>query len=1052
MVVPAQSKTKTTPTVAKAAPAKVATAPTTKPKTTTPPPTKTTVAKAAPVKAPTTTTTTTTAPTTTKPKTSEKPTEKKQDNKKQDNKKPEIKKNENNNKKPEYKKPENKNNGKFSNDNKKPFNKETKAESSRDTFSKKFFGNKDKKETATTEPKTPFQKREQPFEKKETAQPYQKKFEIKRDRSTTTESSKDSDDIKIENSFSKNPTFSKAQGLYNKKVEEYLFDFKKNGSRDDQWKEKIQHTGTIRDRISAITLLIQKAPMYRLASLDILINLAAKKSEREREFAINSLKDLFVNSLLPNTKLKRFIERENIQDSKPVELVQWYFEDLLKSRYQAYIRLLEILSKDTVARIRAIATSTVQYLLLKKPEQEEVLLTLLVNKLGDEDGSNAGKAVKLLEKLLEAHPAMKLVVIREIELFLYRPNNSNKAQYNALYYLNKLQVACDKDGTSSVEMKDMSHRLIKLYFTFFTNKSNINSSAITLLIFGIRKAYSITKESTVFEPEQLKSLFKSCRKSTINKVIQTLCLIFEIKQHTPEIANDFYSNLYHTLNRMEKLSQFDQTSFLNLVFRAIKHDDNISRSMAVLKRLIQFSFHQIVSFSAATLILVSELIKFNPIFGTMITDIEKKSTEEKQEEGEESTESLYNPLHHDPVQANAHLSCLWEITLYSIHQHPTISSMANDLLRSNPIKFKGNPTVLFTLSAFLEKFVLSRQKNRKLKSSLNVSKSKIAEQYGMDSDNEDEEGDDDDDKEDAESESEEEEEEKQTFTRPEEQFLKTFGDISNASGVVNKKKGSNVVKFVTDNEEMDKALGYKEDENDSDEDLEDLEAEYSYDDLQASDFDDEEFESEIPKSKKPIAPSTKKSTKNSQEDDDDEDDEEFDVNDEEFASLNNEEFLDSIPDDDDDEEDNGEDLDEDEDLEEEEEEDNVDIDEDEEDFDDEDGANVDTPDFGDEEVEEEDDDVQTPDFGDEDEDDGEEDGEEEEEEDEEKSDFLKSMQNNDAFMDADDFADMLEKSGSSNSKSSYKKKGSKSSAAPPSKKSTPSKQPKKSSTSKRKRF
>ncbi|KAM9982841.1 hypothetical protein ACTFIZ_007363 [Dictyostelium cf. discoideum] len=1049
MVVPTQSKTKTTTvakaaptkaatptTVAKAEPAKAATPTTTKPKTTTPP-TKTTVTKAAPVKV-------STAPTT-KPKTSEKPTEKKQDN----NKKPEIKKNENNNnnnKKPENKRPENKNNGKFLNDNKKSFNKETKAESSRDTFSKKFFGNKDKKETTTeSTPKTSFQKREQPFEKKETAQPYQKKFEIKKDISTT----KDSDDIKIENSFSKNSTFSKAQVLYNKKVEEYLNEFKKSGSRDDQWKEKIQHTGTIRDRISAITLLIQKAPMYRLASLDILINLAAKKSEREREFAINSLKDLFVNSLLPNTKLKRFVERENIQDSKPVELVQWFFEDLLKSRYQAYIRLLEILSKDTVARIRAIATSTVQYLLLKKPEQEEVLLTLLVNKLGDEDGSNAGKAVKLLEKLLEAHPAMKLVVIREIELFLYRPNNSNKAQYNALYYLNKIQVACDKDGTSSVEMKEMSHRLIKLYFTFFTNKSNINSSAISLLIFGIRKAYSITKESTVFEPEQLKALFKSCRKSTINKVIQTLCLIFEIKQHTPEISNDFYSNLYHTLNRMEKLSQFDQTSFLNLVFRAIKHDDNISRSMAVLKRLLQFSFHQIVSFSAATLILVSELIKFNPIFGTMITELEKKTTQEgeqqqqEKEESSESTESLYNPLHHDPVQANAHLSCLWEITLYSIHQHPTISSMANDLLKSNPIKFKGNPTVLFTLSAFLEKFVLSRQKNRKLKSSLKVSKSKIAEQYGMDSDNEEEEGDD------KEDESEE-EEEKQTFTRPEEQFLKTFGDISSASGVINKKKGSNVVKFVTDNEEMDKVLGYKEDENDSDEDLEDLDAEYSYEDLQASDFDDEEFEYEIPKSKKPIAPSTKKSTNISQEDDD-EDDEEFDVNDEEFASLNNEEFLDSIPDDD--EEDNGEDLDEDEDLEEEE--DNVDIDEDEEDLDDdddEDGTNVDTPDFGDEEVEEDDDDdVQTPDFGDEDEDedDGEED--EDEDEDEEKSDFLKSMQNNDAFMDADDFAEMLEKSGSSNSKSSYKKKGSKSSVAP-SKKSTPSKQPKKSFTSKRKRF
>ncbi|KAN0031946.1 hypothetical protein ACTFIV_005816 [Dictyostelium citrinum] len=1001
----------------------------------------------------TTTTVTKVAPFTTKPKTSEKPTEKKQDNKKsdnkskekkQDNKKSDIKKNDNN------KKSENKNNGKSLNDNKRSFNKETKAQSSRDTFSKKFFGGKDKKETTeSTTTLSSFQKREQPYEKKETTQPYQKKFETKKDKlTTTTESSKDSDNIKIENSFSKNPTFTKAQGLYNKKVEEYLNEFKKSGSRDDQWKEKIQHTGTIRDRISAITLLVQKAPMYRLASLDILLNLAAKKSEREREFAINSLKDLFVNSLLPNTKLKRFNERENIQDSKPVELVQWYFEDLLKSRYQAYIRLLEILSKDTVSRIRSIATSTVQYLLLKKPEQEEVLLALLVNKLGDEDGSNASKAVKLLEKLLEAHPAMKLVVIREIELFLYRPNNSNKAQYNALYYLNKLQVACDKDGTSSVEVKEMSHRLIKLYFTFFTNKSNINSSAISLLIFGIRKAYSITKESTVFEPEQLKSLFKSCRKSTINKVIQTLCLLFEIKQHTPEISNDFYSNLYHTLNRMEKLSQFDQTSFLNLVFRAIKHDDNVSRSMAVLKRLLQFSFHQIVSFSAATLILVSELIKFNPIFGTMITDVEKssKSSEEKEGGEEEPSETTYNSLHHDPAQANAQLSCLWEITLYSIHQHPTISSMANDLLKSNPIKFQGNPTVLFTLSAFLEKFVLSRQKNRKLKSSLKVTKSKIAEQYGMDSDNE--EGDDDDDDKDEEVESEgEEEEEEKTFTRPEERFLKTFGEISTASGIVNKKKGSSGVQFVTDNEEIDKVLGYKDDENDSDEDLEDLDAEYSYEDLQASDFDDEEFESEIPKSKKPIVPSTKKSTKNAQEEDEDDvDDEEFDVDDEEFASLNNEEFLDSIPDDedDDDEEYNGEDLDEDEDLiEGEEDEDNVDIDEDiDEDGDD---TNVDTPDFGDEE---EGDDVQTPDFGDEEDDDGEED---DEEEDEEKSDFLKSMQNNDAFMDADDFASMLEKSGSSNNnKSLYKKKGSKSSV--PSKKSAPSKQPKKSFSAKRKRF
>ena len=59
-------------------------------------------------------------------------------------------------------------------------------------------------------------------------------------------------------------------------------------------------------------------------------------------------------------------------------------------------------------------------LLIQNPEQEQELLSRLVNKLGDPVRSIAAKAMYQLGKLLEEHPAMKMVVLREVERILYR--------------------------------------------------------------------------------------------------------------------------------------------------------------------------------------------------------------------------------------------------------------------------------------------------------------------------------------------------------------------------------------------------------------------------------------------------------------------------------------------------------------------------------------------------------------------------------------------------------------------------------------------------------
>ena len=79
-------------------------------------------------------------------------------------------------------------------------------------------------------------------------------------------------------------------------------------------------------------------------------------------------------------------------------------------------------------------------ILEEKVEQEQTLLTLLVNKIvsrpsafflifkGDPDKQVASKAIYLLRKLLEVHFAMREVVCKEVTRLLFRKNMLSKAK------------------------------------------------------------------------------------------------------------------------------------------------------------------------------------------------------------------------------------------------------------------------------------------------------------------------------------------------------------------------------------------------------------------------------------------------------------------------------------------------------------------------------------------------------------------------------------------------------------------------------------------------
>lgn len=65
-------------------------------------------------------------------------------------------------------------------------------------------------------------------------------------------------------------------------------------------------------------------------------------------------------------------------------LLRWYFEDCLKTKYFELLKTLESLSHDTLVAVKLSSLNITYELLVNKPEQEQNLLRLLVNKLVSE--------------------------------------------------------------------------------------------------------------------------------------------------------------------------------------------------------------------------------------------------------------------------------------------------------------------------------------------------------------------------------------------------------------------------------------------------------------------------------------------------------------------------------------------------------------------------------------------------------------------------------------------------------------------------------------------
>ena len=241
-------------------------------------------------------------------------------------------------------------------------------------------------------------------------------------------------------------------------------------------------SGTLSDKVSALTLVVQESPVHNMQALENLLGLARKRSRGQAVDVLKALKDLLAQGavLPPHRKLRSFVQQPGLIEAlhtsgidweqgqplpglvQEVHLVYWAYEDWLKTFYFELLKVFETWCNDGVEFARARAIAYVWELLRDKPEQESNLLRLLVNKLGDREKKIASKVSFLLLQLENVHPLMKPTIISAVEAeLLFRPGQSSHARYYAVITLNQTVL--------SVKEGELAGKLLEIYFSLFVS-------------------------------------------------------------------------------------------------------------------------------------------------------------------------------------------------------------------------------------------------------------------------------------------------------------------------------------------------------------------------------------------------------------------------------------------------------------------------------------------------------------------------------------------------------------------------------------------------------
>ena len=545
--------------------------------------------------------------------------------------------------------------------------------------------------------------------------------------------------------------YQKAKNIYETKTSSFdldKIDYNQKVNKEKRWTYDILQKGTFDDKISALLLYIRENPKMTLKYLEILIKLSENKNRRKNDAVTIGLKDLFLESILQGKKYISFNNKyKNIMNDKieEDELFNSYYEDKIHHLYLRFVNLLEeSINSESIINIKKKNMEYLSEMLIKQPESEEKILQDIVNKLGDISTEISNYTIKLLNKIQEIHMNMSNIIFKYVTIF-YTMNDKNESKLNALNYLVQMeipninkkifleesinfffglfnQISTENENNNNkenekklrIEKNKKKQKKIKKIILENKNKDAINDKLLSLIVKRINILFKYIKNqknqmekiNEIIE-SKISILFKLSHSKSLKLSIEILKLLFGIiTTQDQNFVSRYYKSLYELISSKSLSSSKYVKEALKLILMSLMFDNNNNRISSFIKRLLEMCLISEPPFIICNLIIISQVIR------------NKNKLWKMMEREQSGVKLFYDSTKRDPQFAQGEYSFLNELYLLEKHYHPSVQRMAKFILdnyNKDIISYNGDPLLDFSLTNFLEKFMLKNPKIKKEK-------------------------------------------------------------------------------------------------------------------------------------------------------------------------------------------------------------------------------------------------------------------------------------------------------------------------------------------------
>lgn len=270
-------------------------------------------------------------------------------------------------------------------------------------------------------------------------------------------------------------------------------------------------------------------------------------------------------------------------------------------------------NQDNSKNLAIVCTSK---LLCYSPEKEQMLLSMLVNKLGDPSNIVASKALHHLTEVAYKHPAMCEVIAKETEKLLFRNNITEHAQHFALCFL--AQIA----PRGNVQL---CTKLVEICFSFFkvmVQKGAVNSKTMHAILRCLKRAIvdacpDGSDSGSLLTKDIQDTMYRLIHLADVHIALQTFALLLQIMTVKSGKYDRFYNALYKKMLDINLVNVGPKAAaqFLHIFHRSTYMDANVPRAQAFIKRLLQLAMYFPVQIACGCLIVIDKLIKSRPELG-----------------------------------------------------------------------------------------------------------------------------------------------------------------------------------------------------------------------------------------------------------------------------------------------------------------------------------------------------------------------------------------------------------------------------------------------------